>query len=134
MDIFFIDPDETPVPPDEVRIRELTVRPYPDRRRVKVYVELTPFQKRPDADLQITAEDGSVLASVNVIETIDPKMEMTLHIPPNSPEGPLSLLVVVFYRPADEGDDGRETQAETAEEAEILVVDRKETAFNLPDP
>lgn len=134
MDIFFIDPEDTPLPPDEVRIRELSVRPYPDRRRVKVYLELTPFQKRPDAELQVIAGDGSLLARVNVIETIDPKLDMTLHIPPDPPEGPLSLLVVVFYRPADEGDGGREPQPETTEEPEILVVDRQEAIFNLPDP
>ena len=42
MDIFFQDPTDIPLPPEEVRIRELTAEPWPDGRRVRVYVELTP--------------------------------------------------------------------------------------------
>jgi hypothetical protein len=133
MDIFFVDPDDTPVPPAEVRIRELNVRPYPDGRRVKVYLELTPFQQRPDAELKITAAEGSLLASVSVIETIDPKMEMTLHLPPNPPDSLCSLQVVVFYRPADDGENGSEIQADILTEQKIQIVDQKEITFDLPE-
>jgi hypothetical protein len=51
MDIFFADPSEVPLPPNEVRIRELNVEPWPDGNRLRVYLEVDPFQKRPNADL-----------------------------------------------------------------------------------
>jgi hypothetical protein len=133
MDIFFADPEDLPVPPAEVRIRELAVHPYPDGRRVKVYLELTPFQRRPDAEIKITAPDGSLLASVSVIETIDPKMEMTLHLPPNPPHGPCTLFADVFYRQVEDQDNGSELQSDIPDKWEIETVDQKEINFELPN-
>ena len=50
MDMFFADPNDPPLPPEEVRLRELRAEPWPDVLRVKVFLELTPFQKRPSAE------------------------------------------------------------------------------------
>ena len=133
MDIFFVDPEDMPVPPAEVQIRELVVRPYPDGRRVKVYLELTPFQQRPDAEISITASDGSLLASVSVIETIDPKMEITLHLPAKPPHGACTLFAVVFYRHTPEEAYGGEGQSDLPEKWEIQTVDQKDITFELPD-
>ena len=41
MDIFFQDPGAIPLPPDDVKIVELRAEPWPDNRRVKVYLERT---------------------------------------------------------------------------------------------
>ena len=53
MDIFFQDPTEVPLPPNEVRIRALRAETYPDGQRVRVYLEVDPSQQRPSADLAI---------------------------------------------------------------------------------
>ncbi len=58
MDFFFNDPSETRLPPDEVRIRDLQVQVLEDGRKVKVYLEVDPFQKRPSVDLAITDPQG----------------------------------------------------------------------------
>lgn len=80
MDIFFSDPTAIPLPPDEVRVKELRAEPWPDKRRVRVYLEITPFQQRPNGNITITDAAGEEVASVSFIETIDPKMEFTIHL------------------------------------------------------
>ena len=80
MDIFFQDPSEIPLPPDEVRIRKLSASPWPDGRRVKVVLEVDPFQKRPNADVFIRNALGDQVAEVSLIEPMTRKLEFTMHL------------------------------------------------------
>ncbi len=82
MDIFFADPTEVPLPPDEVRIRVLNAEPWPDGRRVRVYLEVDPFQVRLNADLVIVDDHGREVAHANIIESLERKIEVTLHLRP----------------------------------------------------
>jgi len=97
MEIFFHDPSDVPLPPEEVHIRTLKAKPYPDGRRVRVYLELSPFQKRPSGALSILNPLGEQVASVSIIETIDPRMEMTLHIRGPHTPGTHTIQAEVFY-------------------------------------
>jgi hypothetical protein len=98
VDIQFVEPAEIPVPPEEVRIRDLEARSYGDGRRIAVRIELTPFQQRPS--LEISALDGEDVrwSETSVIEAIDNHLELTLHLPPafHSEEG--RIRVEVGYR------------------------------------
>ena len=80
MDIFFQDPNEIPLPPDEVRIRELQASAFPDGQRVRVILEVDPFQKRPSAELTIRDAGSNLLAAASVIESMTRKIELTLHL------------------------------------------------------
>ena len=131
MEIFFNDPEDLPVPPEEVRIRELTAKAYPDGRRVRVYLEITPFQQAPDAEVNILNADDLLMASVSVIETMDPKMEMTLHLPASTPPGVYRLLTKVFYRADIEEPENDEEPVEHLSLPEIQVVDQSETPFEI---
>ncbi|MBN2547571.1 MAG: hypothetical protein JXB15_00315 [Anaerolineales bacterium] len=97
MDLYLADPSEIPLPPDEVRIRELRAEPWADGQRVRVYLETDPFQKRPSAELTITDANGQEVASASVIESMDRKMEMTLHLRSSQPLGPYRLHAVLYY-------------------------------------
>ena len=66
MDIFFQDPSEIPLPPEEVRIREVRAEPWPDGQRVRVYLEVDPFQQRPNADVKITDAAGEEEAQASI--------------------------------------------------------------------
>ncbi|MFM8319423.1 MAG: hypothetical protein ACKOC5_00800, partial [Chloroflexota bacterium] len=100
MDLFFADPSEVPLPPDEVRIRSLLAEPYPDGRRVRVSVEIDPFQRRPNAELAIEDAGGRELASASVIESMTRKFSMTLHLR-GDVSGPLTLTATLFYAQID---------------------------------
>ena len=96
-DIFFTDAGEAPLPPDEVRVRQLSAAPRRDGKRIDVHAELTPFQKRPNIELTVTNSSGSEVAALSVVEAIDPKMDFTVHLRESNPRGHYSLLLRVFY-------------------------------------
>ena len=131
MEIFFNDPEDLPVPPEEVKIRELTAKAYPDGRRVRVYLEISPFQRAPDAELNIVNSEKQIMASVSVIETMDPKMEMTLHLPASTAPGTYQLSARVFYREEIEEPENSEEPAEPISLPDIQVVDQSEILFEI---
>jgi hypothetical protein len=131
MEIFFHDPDDAPLPPDEVHIRKLSADPYPDGRRVRVKLELTPFQRRPDAELVITGPGGETVATASVIETIDPRLDMTLHLRGPASPGTYRVWAKVSYRPEPDGEDGQPDSSTDPDGAD-LDVDQAETTFELP--
>lgn len=97
MDIFFTDPTDIPLPPDEVRIRQLQAFAWPDGRRVSVSLHLTPFQKPPSGEISVTNAQGEELANISIIETVDPKMEFTLHLRGAEVISPLNVNAAIFY-------------------------------------
>ncbi len=129
MDIDFFDHDDAPVPPDEVRIRELIARPHPDGLRIRVYLELTPFQERPNAEVIIRDSQGETVASVSVIETIDPKMEFTMHLRESQPVGEYTVDAIVYYSQIDA--DALADQEVTPIQADEQQVDRAGTTFRI---
>ncbi len=134
MDIFFQDPADVPLPQEEVRIRELSAEPWPDRRRVRVTVELTPFQTRPNGEINITNEDDEEVASVSFIETIDPKMQFTMHLRTPEIPGEYSVNAFIFYPIPKNGQELGENQDQEPLPLprDILVVDQSITKFTIP--
>jgi len=125
MDIFFQDPTAIPLPPQEVRIKDLRAEPLPDNRRVRVYLEITPFQKRPNGEVRISNAHGEELASVSIIETMITKMEFTLHLRGAAIIGPYTLSAMITY--LEESDPSSEEQA--PQERKQIIVDQQETRF-----
>lgn len=101
MDIQFFDPDDLPRPREEVRLRGLKVQPYPDGRRVRVEVQITPFQDRPNLDLEVLDPDGHEVASLNVIESIDHQFDITVHLRGPQPKGKHKARLVLYYPETD---------------------------------
>lgn len=112
LDLHLVDPSEVPVPPDEVRIRELSVEPLPDGRRVRVSLDLTPFQQPPTLDLVVTGDSGVEAASTTIVEPFAPKMSLTMHLQEPDPDGKYSLRVDLVY-PDGPAPDSRETSFHT---------------------
>lgn len=68
------------LPPQDVRIIDALVEPYPDGRRVRVQISLTPFLEPPSLEAVIQDEEGQVAATASIIETAHPKLSITMHI------------------------------------------------------
>ncbi len=134
MDIFFQDPTDIPLPPEEVRIRELTAEPWPDGRRVRVYIELTPFQTRPNGEINITNKDEEEVASVSFIETIDPKMQFTLHLRTPETQGEYTVNALIFYPVLINGQELGETQDQEPLPIpqDTMIVDQSFIKFTIP--
>lgn len=133
MDIFFQDPSEIPLPADEVRIRELRAEVKPDGRRVGIYLEVDPFQKRPNADVIITNQAGQTVAETSIIESLSRKMEFVMHLRQPEPKGQYRVSATLFFtEPIPEPKDPQEgKEPELPKLPEPVVVDRAETTFTI---
>ncbi len=143
MDFFFNDPNEIRLPPDEVRIRDLQVQVLDEGRKVKVYLEVDPFQKRPNAELTITDPQGIPVANVSIIESMLRKMELTMHLRGEPHSGQHTIEAVLFYAsmpkpeptspqtgPSESA--SREPSFQDLEQIERRVVDTASRVFEMP--
>jgi hypothetical protein len=147
MDIFFQDPADIPLPPDEVRIRRFEAAPWPDNRRVRISLEITPFLKRPNGEVEIVGPDGQAAARLTIIETITPRMEFTVHLRGQVPPGEYTASATVYYAEAEDqagdaeqaapatglrpGTGGEQEKPPPPLPTRITVVDRMETKFEI---
>ena len=78
---FYIDnPNILRYPPSDTRLHDLRAKLDSDGKRLRVAVELLPFQQRPDIELSLTDSTGNEVASTSIIEPVNWKLELTLHI------------------------------------------------------
>ena len=91
-----------PRPRAEVRLADVTVKPYPDGRRMKLHFSLTPFLERPSVDMAVTNPAGSEVASLHLIEAMDTAFDFTIHLRGPEPRGAHHLRLVLFYPESDE--------------------------------
>ncbi len=89
---------EDAVPPQEVRLEELRVEPWPDDpRRVRVHLQVTPFQARPNLQVNILDTGGETIASATIVEAMQHRMVFTMHIRTPEVGDRYTLAVEVSY-------------------------------------
>lgn len=93
----FSTPSEDALPPEKVRILDLQVEPNPDKKRVKVRLQITPFQQDPSVELSILDQQGNEVSRVFIIETIDDHLLFTMHIRTETQPGDLTLSARLYY-------------------------------------
>jgi len=103
LDFFFPEDNLNRATPEETDITSLSVEPYPDGRRLHVHIEMTPFQKRPHLDIVIRNGNGEDVATANVVEPMNWKIEFTMHLR-GELKNPYTLEAKLFYldRPSKE--------------------------------
>lgn len=96
------DPELAPRPRGEVRIREMQVTPYPDGKRLRVQIVLTPFMPsdRPSLEIAVRRPDGLPVASVSVIESMHHHLNLTVHLrEQHLPPGEYTVQADLYYEP-----------------------------------
>ena len=96
MDFFLPEDHLQRMTPEETRITSLTAAPYPDGYRLRVNIEMTPFQKRPHLEVTLSDADGDEVASSSIVEPLSWKIEFTMHIR-GELKNPYTLEVSLFY-------------------------------------
>jgi len=129
MDYFFADPSEPRLPPDEVTIRSLQADLWPDKRRLRVYLEVDLSQKRPSAELKVYDPQSKLVAEADVIESMSRKMEMNLHLRGDLQPGEYTLEAVVFFVDLPDPEDPHLEP----DSIERKVVDTKKQIFVLTE-
>ena len=98
LDFFLPEDNLNRAVPEETRITSLRAEPYPDRGRVRVNLEVTPFQKRPHIDVTLADSDGLEVAATHLVEPMAWKLEFTLHVRGKSdPAGTYALDARLYY-------------------------------------
>jgi hypothetical protein len=80
MDFFLPEDNLTRAVPEETKITSLNAQTYPDGRRLRVNIEVTPFQKRPYIEVLLNNADGEEVASTSIVEPLSWKLEFTMHV------------------------------------------------------
>jgi hypothetical protein len=80
MNIDFFDSKDVPQPRANVKIERLEAKPYPDGWRVRLALDVTPFQERPNLEVRVLTAEGREVAELSIIETMHRAMEFTVHI------------------------------------------------------
>jgi hypothetical protein len=127
MDIFFNDPDVVRLPPEKVRLRDVHIIPQAGSGRVKIHIELTPFQKRPDLSIRITSVTGKEAARTTILETMLTKLELTMHLREPEPGGEYTVETTVYYQKLPQPS---ESDVEI-QLPEPMIVDQRKTTFIL---
>ena len=134
MDIFFTDPNDVPLPPEEIKIRSLEARPYPDRQRIAVRFEITPFLQRPNLELAIYNQEEREVSNLSVVEAIENRMTFVMHLKEAEPSGEYRLKMRVFYSDLESFELGERTSAKAHEilEETGTTVASDEAVFTVP--
>ena len=98
MEFLLGDPNVERFPPESTRLLDLHAEQYPDGRRIRVNLELTPFLKRPEIELTLTDPAGETCASATIIEPMGWKLDLTMHLPTSrTTVGVFTLTAQVTY-------------------------------------
>jgi hypothetical protein len=118
------DDANVPVPPAEMRFLELRAEPVIDDGplRVRVYVEMTPFQQRPFIEVVLVDQKGQEIATASVIEPLQRKNVFTMHIRGGQQRGKFLLHARMYYPSNTDNPTDRENLT-------ILEADRAESEF-----
>jgi hypothetical protein len=111
--MFFADEAEAPLPPREVRITEVQVRPASDGRRVALLITLTPFLEYPNLEVVLYRPNGEEERSLTVVGTMERHLALTLHVKQPMP-GEYHAQIDLIH------------------EGEVLQT--QQIAFSLPEP
>ena len=103
MEFFLPEDNLNRMTPAETKILSLSAAPYPDGYRLRVNIEMTPFQSRPHLEVTLKSADGHEVASASIVEPMSWKLEFTMHIR-GELDNPYLLEARLFYPdgPSDE--------------------------------
>lgn len=83
--------------PEETSILSMGAKPYSDGYRLRVHIEITPFQKQPYVEILLINAEGEEVASTNIIEPMGWKLEFTMHLREEELKNPYTLQATLYY-------------------------------------
>ena len=63
-----------------VHFEDVHVEPWPDGRRVRVHITLSPFSRHPSLEAALLTDSGEEISHLHIIETPENKMVFTMHL------------------------------------------------------
>lgn len=100
---FFDDPHDRPAMREDVRLKDIQIEVAPDGRRVALDLELTPFIERPSIELMLENERGERAGTLTIIETMNHRVGVVVHLRDKSPTAVYNLFANVYYASLEKG-------------------------------
>jgi hypothetical protein len=97
MEFFFPEEHLHRTAPEETKILSLTAEPYEDGQRVRVNIEISPFEQRPHLEFTLTDTENKEISSASFVEPMAWKLEFTMHVRSKPADGPLALAARLYY-------------------------------------
>jgi hypothetical protein len=93
-------PDEDAALPADVRVLSLKAVPLSEPQKIRVTIQLTPFQQPPDLAFLIMDQNKVEVSTVSMIETVLEEINFVMHIRKSltALPGSYKLAVEVLYR------------------------------------
>jgi hypothetical protein len=85
------------LPPEDVRVTDYRVMPWPDGTRVTVEIGLTPFRTFPAIDISIVTPEGEVLRQSSYVGAMERRPSPTLHLPRLEASAPLVAVIEMLH-------------------------------------
>ena len=104
MEFFFPEDNLKRTPPEETKIISLTAEPYEDGRRVRVNIQMSPFEQRPHLEFTLTDTESQEISTASFVEPMQWKLEFTMHLRAKPASGPLDLEARLYYPDGPEAD------------------------------
>lgn len=98
---FFDDPLESPKSREDVRIKQLGLFVFEDKRRVAVGFDITPFLERPSIDVDAVNSSGQFAGTMTIVNANAPNFTLTLHLRDKEPTDTYKLRVTLYYASPD---------------------------------
>lgn len=89
---------QNPLPPNEVHFVELSVEPWEDNNRFKVFVKISEFSTPPNLNFYFSDTNNSIISEVTLIENVDKEFVFTMHLRNYSGQKDLLLTGEIFYQ------------------------------------
>ena len=91
-------------------------------------MEYTPFQMKPSAEIKITDQQGREVTTVNIIQVLETRSELTIHLPRQIPAGDYHAFLKAYYLVEKESlENGGEQVA-----LEEYLIGSQEIKFSIP--
>jgi hypothetical protein len=98
MQIEFTEGPGVPCAPADVRFVAVKVEPYPDRQRLKLSYEVSPFLERPSVEIRLLDPQGADLGSITIIDIVVPRFSLTAHLRSEVPQAiPVRVVSILGY-------------------------------------
>lgn len=126
--IQFTNSNDIPQPPSDIELEEISAELYPDHKRLRVRIRLTPFQKKPSAEVIVKDQEGHLVKTAHLVQVLEPVSEITIHLPSQIPAGSYQLFVRAFYLSEEDDAIQGEERVKLIEE----TIGDLEISFKIP--
>lgn len=92
-----IDPRKRIKPDSPAEIINLSAQLSEDKAKVRVSIELSRADTRPDLELRLFDAQGKEIRHSTIIECVGPGTDFTLHVHVKDPEFPLKVICQLSY-------------------------------------